>query len=237
MLMKDFQEVKASDGVVVSLSGGLDSSVLLLNCVKNFGNDAIFAVSFNYGQRHVRELTSALAVASFLRVRHKIINIQDFADVARGSSQTDFSVPVPHGHYADASMKTTVVPNRNSIFLNYCVAWAISIGAKTVAYAAHSGDHAIYPDCRPEFAEAIARLFETVHYEPIHLFTPFIDGSKRAIIADYCSIFDLYGDEAQTVVRFSYSCYEGREKHCGKCGTCVERKEAFAGFDPTEYEA
>jgi 7-cyano-7-deazaguanine synthase len=230
MLLKDFHQVKLP--LVVSLSGGMDSSVLTAKCVDLFGKDDVSAVSFDYGQRHDRELTSAMAIASFLRIRHKVIDIRSFRSVALHSSQTDRTIPVPHGHYEDASMKTTVVPNRNSIFLNYCAAWAISIDAKTVAYAAHAGDHAIYPDCRPEFAIQLAHLFETIHYDPIDLFIPYVYKTKRELAQDLNDVAN-----GGHLLRMTYSCYEGREKHCGKCGTCVERKEALEGFDPTEYEA
>jgi 7-cyano-7-deazaguanine synthase len=109
--------------------------------------------------------------------------------------------------------------------LNLAAAWALSIGANTVAYAAHAGDHAIYPDCRPEFVEALAVLFERISFEPLDLFTPFITVTKRDI-AKWCPV---------ALIPLTYSCYEGKDVHCGKCGTCVERKEALAGFDPTVY--
>jgi 7-cyano-7-deazaguanine synthase len=221
MLRKDFQNTKPP--VVVCLSGGLDSSILLEMTVGRHP-DHTTAVSFDYGQRHSRELISAMAIAQYLGVRHKIIKIDP--SIFRGSSQTDVNIAVPHGHYTDDIMRVTVVPNRNSLFLNYAAAWALSIGANTVAYAAHAGDHAIYPDCRPEFAEALAGLFEKISYEPLDLFTPFITVTKRDIAR--------WGTPSLTAM--TYSCYEGREHHCGKCGTCVERKEALEGFDPTVYE-
>jgi 7-cyano-7-deazaguanine synthase len=124
-------------------------------------------------------------------------------------------------------MKVTVVPNRNSIFLNYAAAWAISTGGQTVAYAAHAGDHTIYPDCRPEFAEALAVLFERIHFTPLDLFTPFITVTKKDIAS---------WAPSAAFVKMTYSCYEGRNLHCGRCGTCTERKEALGANDPTEYE-
>jgi 7-cyano-7-deazaguanine synthase len=225
MLRKDFQNTVPP--IVVCFSGGLDSSALLQMCVDRHGNDKVTAISFDYGQRHVRELTAAMAIGSMLRVRHKIIRLPK--DAFRGSSQTDFEIDVPHGHYADESMRVTVVPNRNSLMLNYAAAWAISTNAKTVAYAAHAGDHAVYPDCRPEFAEALSVLFERIHFDPIELFTPFITLSKR-------DIGEIIKNRPE-LIRLTYSCYEGKDVHCGLCGTCVERKEALEGFDPTTYAA
>jgi 7-cyano-7-deazaguanine synthase len=222
MLRKDFQNTKPP--IVVCLSGGLDSSILLAMTLGRHP-DHTTAVSFNYGQRHQRELVSAITIAQHFGVRHKIINIDP--TIFRGSSQTDASIDVPHGHYTDDIMRVTVVPNRNSLFLNYAAAWAISIGANTVAYAAHAGDHAIYPDCRPAFVEAMAKLLDTVSYEPLDLFTPFVDLTKGQVA----------GFGSPDLIRMTYSCYEGRENHCGLCGTCVERKEALEGFDPTVYEA
>ena len=127
-------------------------------------------------------------------------------------------------------MKSTVVPNRNMIMLSLAAARAIAVGADGVAYAAHSGDHAIYPDCRPEFADAVAAALRICHYTPIELERPFVDMTKADIVR--------LGAELGVDFSKTWSCYKGGEKHCGKCGTCVERREAFrlAGVpDPTEY--
>ena len=148
------------------------------------------------------------------------------------SSLTDAETEVPEGGYREENMKSTVVPNRNMIMISVAAARAIAIGAGSVAYAAHSGDHAIYPDCRPEFADALAGALRLCHYFPIGLERPFVGMTKADIVRLGA---DLGVDFSKT-----WSCYKGGERHCGKCGTCAERKEAFrlAGIpDPTEYDA
>jgi 7-cyano-7-deazaguanine synthase len=139
-------------------------------------------------------------------------------------------VPVPHGHYAAENMKQTVVPNRNMIMLAVAAGWAISEKADRVAYGAHAGDHTIYPDCRPEFAAALGKAIGLADWHHLDLHCPFIKLSKTDIVRLGAQ---LHVDFAQT-----WSCYEGGELHCRRCGTCVERKEAFerAGvIDPTKY--
>jgi len=194
----------------------------------------VLPIAFDYGQRHKREIHAARLVAEVLGAEPlKVVNLLSLQSVASGSSQLG-DLPVPHGHYADETMKATVVPNRNMIMLALASAYAISEGAAEVAYAAHAGDHAIYPDCRPQFAEAMRTAMALCDYDsraPL-LVTPWINSSK----ADIAS----WGAAHKVPFYLTYSCYEGREKHCGLCGTCVERKEAFqlAGLvDFTEYEA
>lgn len=215
--------------VVVLLSGGLDSTVALYKMLDD-GFD-VSAISFDYGQRHSRELDAAATIARTLRIRWNVVEIKHRNyPLFKGSSQTD-NVPVPHGHYADASMRVTVVPNRNMIMLSIAAAWAISLGCSAVCYAAHAGDHAIYPDCRPEFVHAMSDALQAASYDhKPYLMAPFIGDSKA----------DIVRLGAKLVVPFehTWSCYEGRTRHCGKCGTCVERREAFQVADvadPTEY--
>lgn len=148
-----------------------------------------------------------------------------------GSSQTSEDVPVPEGHYAEESMKATVVPNRNMVLLSLATAWAVSLKAQYVAYAAHAGDHAIYPDCRPEFFGHLGEAIRRCDWHKVEPLSPFIRMTKSQIVKE--------GDKLQVPFERTYSCYKGGEKHCGKCGTCVERREAFslAGVpDPTQYE-
>jgi 7-cyano-7-deazaguanine synthase len=158
--------------------------------------------------------------------------LSNLRDVLPGSSQTDSSVEVPHGHYAEESMKQTVVPNRNMILLSVAIGHAIAHKCDAVAYAAHAGDHAIYPDCRREFVQAMQGAAQLCDWRRIDLLSPFVDFSK----ADIVEQGELLGvDFSKT-----YSCYEGNEIHCGKCGTCTERKEAFelnSIKDPTQYRA
>jgi 7-cyano-7-deazaguanine synthase len=140
-------------------------------------------------------------------------------------------VPVPEGHYEDESMKSTVVPNRNMILLSIATAWSIASGLQGVAYAAHSGDHAIYPDCRPAFADAMNEAIRLCDYSSQELVRPFVSLTKADIVR--------VGASLGVPFEKTWSCYNGRKLHCGKCGTCVERIEAFelAGVpDPTEYK-
>lgn len=217
---------------VVILSGGMDSSTLLYFHAKEaVPGDVVKAISFDYGQRHRRELESAAKVCAGLGVEHLVLDIRPVA-AHFGDSALLGGEPVPHGHYEDESMKKTVVPNRNMVMIAIATSVAIASGARRVSYAAHAGDHAIYPDCRPGFAEALAKAVSMCDWSEVELSRPFIDLTKTNIV----TLGRLIGVPFQD----TWSCYEGGEKHCGLCGTCVERKEAFvnAGVpDPTEYAA
>jgi 7-cyano-7-deazaguanine synthase len=213
--------------VVVLLSGGLDSTVLAADLHKR--GERLEAITFNYGQRHARELDAARAVAASLNIPQNIVDL-DLARLAPTSSQTSSSIAVPHGHYADESMRVTVVPNRNMVMLSLAIARAIADGADAVAFAAHKGDHAIYPDCRLPFVRAMEKVAAVCHYDPIQILTPFLNSSKTDIVRR--------GALVRAPFALTYSCYEGGPQHCGECGTCVERREAFARarvLDPTTY--
>lgn len=214
------------------LSGGMDSTTLLCY-LKSLGY-TVTALSINYNQRHQIELEHAAAIAREESVKHVVVNLPDLQKVMTGSALTD-DVAVPHGHYADETMKITVVPNRNMILLSIAGALAVAEQADVIAFAAHAGDHAIYPDCRPEFANAFEHALhlatEGYGREGLTLVTPFILKTK----ADIATI----GYALNVPFNLTWSCYEGGSVHCGQCGTCVERKEAFrlAGVpDPTTYE-
>ena len=138
---------------------------------------------------------------------------------------------IPEGHYADDNMKSTMVPNRNMILLSLAIGYAVDIGASKVYYGAHSGDHSIYPDCRPEFVHAMNDVAKIANYEPVEIVTPYLTGDKISILRDGLAMGLDYGK--------SWTCYNGREKACGKCGSCVERLEAFElnnTRDPLPYE-
>ena len=215
---------------VVVFSGGLDSTVLLYHLLAL--GDEVLAISFDYGQRHRRELLHAQTIAAKLGVEWEIADVSRISPLLAGSSQTSSTIPVPHGHYADETMKQTVVPNRNMIMIAVAGGWALSRRFDRVAYGAHTGDHTIYPDCRPEFVEALRRALSLADWHTIDLFCPFLDLTKAEIVARGAS---LGADFAST-----WSCYEGGETHCGLCGTCNERREAFALAavpDPTVYAA
>jgi 7-cyano-7-deazaguanine synthase len=214
--------------LIVTYSGGMDSTVLLHHLLV-IGNN-VRALSVNYGQRHARELQNAAAICASLGVEHRIADLRSLAGIIGGSSLTSPDVPVPDGHYAEETMKTTVVPNRNMILLAVAAGWAMAVKADAVAYAVHSGDHAIYPDCRPAFADAVAHAIELADWHKVELLRPFISLTKADIVRR--------GVELRVPFADTWSCYKGGERHCGRCGTCIERREAFclAGIpDPTSY--
>jgi 7-cyano-7-deazaguanine synthase len=214
---------------VILFSGGLDSTVLVYHLI-NKGID-LKLLSIDYGQRHEKELKSSCEIAKYLNLKHEILRLPMLNKLLGGSSLTDPSIPLPEGHYAEDSMKATVVPNRNMILLSLAAGHAISLQFDTVAYAAHAGDHTIYPDCRPEFAEAMDQALKLCDWNSISLYRPFVLLSKQDLVRK--------GKELGVPFEKTWSCYAGNDIHCGKCGTCVERKEAFdlVGLsDPTEYK-
>lgn len=217
---------------VVILSGGLDSTVLLYQSVTELGAENVFAISFRYEQRHMKEIACASRACKQLGVKHDVVDIADTAKLFGGNSLTDKNVPVPDGHYEDETMKLTVVPNRNMIFLSLATALAITRGADEVAYGAHDGDHAIYPDCRKEFADAMEKAIALCDWSEVRLVRSFLGARKEDIVA--------IGDSLGVPLEDTWSCYNGGSQHCGQCGTCKERIEAFSlsgVVDPTEYQA
>ena len=219
---------------VAVVSGGMDS-VTLAYKLANDGDD-LTLISFDYGQRHRKELAFAASCAERLGATHEIADLTSINRLLAGSSLTSDEIEVPDGHYAEESMKITVVPNRNAIMISIAAGLAVSRNADRVAVGVHGGDHFIYPDCRPGFAEAMDKAIslgnEGFAPDQFGLITPFIDVSKTEIAR--------IGDELGVPWTETWSCYKGGEIHCGTCGTCVERREAFheAGVsDPTEYLA
>jgi 7-cyano-7-deazaguanine synthase len=193
-------------------------------------HDVYAAISFNYGSKHnAREIPFAAEHAAILGVRHQIIAL-DFVHELFASHLLKSGGEIPEGHYEAENMKQTVVPFRNAIMLSIACGYAESVGADGLVIAAHGGDHAIYPDCRDEFMRAMGDAMRLGTYAEVKLLRPFITMSKAAIAAE----------GARLGVDFSrtWSCYKGGPVHCGKCGTCVERREAFAQAgipDPTVY--
>ncbi|WP_395110617.1 7-cyano-7-deazaguanine synthase QueC [Actinomadura sp. SCN-SB] len=217
---------------VVVVSGGLDS-ITLAEWLMLQGA-VLTLVSVDYGQRHRTELRYARQAAARLRASHYVIEMPALGDVLGGSALTDRAVAVPDGHYTDESMRDTVVPNRNAIILDIAVAVAIAVGADAVAYGAHAGDHTIYPDCRAEFLEAYRRMVAVANEgflnPEFQLLAPFIRASKADIVA--------LAHRLNVPLEATWSCYRGGDRHCGRCGTCTERREAFAVAgvaDPTTY--
>jgi len=218
------------------ISGGMDSATLLHLAigVKPEG-DEIEAVSFDYGQRHRKELDYARRLCDGLGVRHDIVDISAIQPHIGGSALTSDDIDVPEGHYESENMRLTVVPNRNAIMLSIAFGIAVARGADRVGAAMHAGDHAVYPDCRPAFVEAFNAMqivaVEGHGHPTLQLWTPFIN-LKKSHIATIGSEHDV--DYSQT-----WSCYKGQELHCGACGTCYERREAFRDggvADPTIYQ-
>ncbi len=217
-----------TEKVVVIYSGGMDSFTVLNRALKD--GKEVYALSFDYGQRHVKELECASYVCKDLNVNHKIIDISAINQLLAGSSLTD-DIDIPEGHYEAENMKSTIVPNRNMILLSLAVGYAVSVKADKVYYGAHSGDHAIYPDCRPEFVLKMNDVCKIANYESVEIFSPYLMVNKVAILADGMSMGLDYSN--------TWTCYNGRDKACGKCGSCQERLEAFTenGIqDPIEYE-
>jgi len=214
--------------VVVIYSGGMDSFTVL-NRALHDGKE-VYALTFDYGQRHVKEIEFACTVCQSLNVNHKVIDISAINQLLAGSSLTD-DIEIPEGHYEAESMKSTVVPNRNMILISLAVGYAVSVGANQVYYGAHSGDHAIYPDCRPEFVMKMNDVCKIANYESVEIFSPYLTVSKSDILTDGLKMGLTYDN--------TWTCYNGREKACGQCGACQERLEAFSdnnATDPLAYE-
>lgn len=222
-----YSEPTQKPKAVVIISGGLDSTVLLYYVRQKFD---VYALSFDYGQRHSKELGYAAYTCAQLGVEHDIIDLCSLQGLLKSS--LTFAGEVPEGHYAADNMKATVVPNRNAIMLSIAYGYAISLGASTVFIGAHAGDHAIYPDCRPEFFASLTAVLQSANEwaPPVLIDPPFVYLSKQSIV-EIGKAIGVPFDE-------TWSCYQGGKLHCGRCGTCVERAEAFALAkvdDPTVY--
>lgn len=206
---------------LIVLSGGADSATLAYH-LKATG-DELEAVSFDYGQRHKREIESAVVIAGHLGINHQVVLLPGLGKLLKGSALTDDAVAVPHGHYEEETMRQTVVPNRNTIMLS--IAWGIACagGFEAVALGIHAGDHFIYPDCRPGYVvqlqHALRAGTEGHRHEGLHLEAPFLHLKKADIIK--------LGLELGVPYEMTWTCYEGGDDACGKCGSCRERVEAF----------
>ncbi|WP_417618333.1 7-cyano-7-deazaguanine synthase QueC [Oceanisphaera sp.] len=210
-------------------SGGFDSVTLAYRLAAENALGAL--LTFDYGQRHKKEIDAARACAERLQVPHLVMDISQIGAQLSGSALTD-DIEVPHGHYSEENMKLTVVPNRNAIMLTIAFGVAASRGLNAVALAVHGGDHFIYPDCRPDFIRLFAEMQSQAldGVAEVALFAPYVNTDKTEIARDAARFAVPVAD--------TWSCYEGGEQHCGRCGTCVERIEAMtlAGMaDPTPY--
>ena len=215
--------------VCVLLSGGMDSVVAFYEALRT--HEVVACLSFDYGSKHnSREIPFAKLHADRNGVIHHTITL-GFMNQLFKSDLLKSGGAIPDGHYAELTMKQTVVPFRNGIMLAIATGYAESIEAEGLVIAAHSGDHAIYPDCREPFMQAMATAMSEGTYAKIQLLRPFIDTDKTGIARRG---MELGIDFSET-----WSCYKGGEIHCGVCGTCVERREAFLLArlpDPTKYE-
>ena len=214
--------------VVVLCSGGMDS-VTALHWARG-AHEVAAVVSFDYGAKHNHcESPFAREHAAAIGARHEVIAL-DFVDRLFASDLLKSGGAIPEGHYEAENMKQTVVPFRNAIMLSIACGFAESVGAEGLVIAAHGGDHAIYPDCREDFMHAMGEAMRLGTYAGVQLLRPFIALTKGQIAAE--------GARLSVDLGRTWSCYKGGAVHCGKCGTCVERREAFAQAglaDPTAY--
>jgi 7-cyano-7-deazaguanine synthase len=215
--------------VIVLVSGGLDSVCVLHEAAALY--EVIAGVSFDYGAKHNhREIPFAVIHCRQLGVRHEIIRL-DFIGERFRSALLRTGADIPDTHYEAPAMKQTIVPFRNGIFLATAAGYAESAGANAVVIAAHRGDHAIFPDCRSEFMDTMSQAIHLGTDSGVEVIRPFIGLSKTQIVQR--------GQELRVKLAETWTCYKGCERHCGTCGACVERREAFALAkipDPTLYD-
>lgn len=211
---------------IIIFSGGLDSTTLL----HEYKDRIALAVTFNYGSNHAKkEIECAKYHCKKLNIEHIIIDL-DFIHQYFNSSLLEGSDSIPEGHYEDENMKSTVVPFRNGIMLSIACGLAESRNLSYVLIANHNGDHAIYPDCRSTFINSMSEAMSYGTYNNIKIFAPYTEITKSDIVKR--------GSKLNIDYSKTWSCYKGQDIHCGKCGTCIERKEAFelANIkDPTKY--
>jgi 7-cyano-7-deazaguanine synthase len=202
---------------IVILSGGVDSTTVLYLAIASA--NVVKALGFNYGQKHSKELQCAKKLCKKIGIDYRIADISDVKKLL--SSSLTSKRRIPKGHYAEENMISTVVPNRNAIMLSIAYGYAVSEKADLLFFGAHTGDHFIYPDCRPRFVEELdkALMIGNEGFGDVHIVAPFIKSSKAEIVA--------YGLKYKVPYETTWSCYEGNERPCLKCGTCVERTEAF----------
>lgn len=216
-----------SKDTILVLSGGLDSTTMLYE----YRDRIALAVSFDYGSNHnKKELACAALHCKRLGVKHLIIPLE-FISRYFNSALLSGADAIPDGNYDDENMHATVVPFRNGIMLAIAAGMAESNELQYIMMANHGGDHTIYPDCRPEFVEAFDAAVHAGTFNGVRLLSPYCNMTKGEIAAR--------GKELGIDYSKTWSCYRGGDKHCGKCGTCVERKEALADAgipDPTDYE-
>ncbi|WP_148253877.1 7-cyano-7-deazaguanine synthase QueC [Aidingimonas lacisalsi] len=213
---------------VVIYSGGMDSFTVLHHAIRM--GERVHALSFDYGQRHGRELDIAARQCQRLGIPHRIVDIRAIHGLIDQSALTDAGRALPCGDYDSETMAATVVPNRNMILLSLAIANAVNIGAARVFYGAHGGDHVLYPDCRPEFVQRMNDVAAIANFDAVEIIAPYLDKTKAEILADGVTMGLDY--------RSTWTCYLGEELACGECGSCRERLAAFHSnglVDPLPY--
>jgi 7-cyano-7-deazaguanine synthase len=222
-----------SNKAVIIASGGIDSSTLLYKMVKE--GFEVYVLTFIYGQKHLKEIEYAKRIAEKLDVNHKVVDLSSMKVLLSGSALTDSSVEVPEvpetvEHYE--TLQSTIVPNRNAIFLSIAIGYAVSLKANHVFFGAHFSDRGVYPDCRKEFVDAFQESERLANDNPdLIIDAPFVDIDKSEIVK--------LGAELGVPFQQTWTCYKGGAMHCGVCSSCRERKRAFVDSgvtDPTEYE-
>ena len=234
---------------VISISGGMDSTGLLLHLLRKEYD--VHALSYNYGQKHSLELSRVSDNLQYLKteghnIPHTVLDLSTVMGMFNSAlTREDFKVP--EGHYEEDNMKDTVVPNRNAIFTSIAYGHALTLATDTssdviLCYGVHAGDHAVYPDCRPEFYSAIEHAFKIGNWgsDRVSFYTPFLDGDKYTILKDAQDSCHKLGLDFDTVFANTNTCYQpnGAGESCGRCGSCNERIEAFDKLgvtDPVSY--
>ena len=225
---------------VVLFSGGLDSSVCLGLAVRRYGSSEVLALSVAYGQKHLKELEAARKIAEYYGVRQMSLDLGEIFKNSRCSLLEQSSQSIPQGDYAQQLLKTpgtpvsTYVPYRNGLFLSSAASIALSLDCSEIYYGAHADDAAgnAYPDTSTAFHEAISRAIYIGSGNQLKIVAPFIDKSKAQVVA--------MGRRIGVPFELTWSCYAGHDRACGVCGTCIDRRKAFAAnglTDPIEYEA
>ena len=211
---------------IVSLSGGIDSTTVLAEVMANQNEQVLAAISFRYGSKHNRfEIKAAELIAKHYQIPHQVIDLQSAMKNFKSNLLLGYG-EIPNGHYADENMKLTVVPGRNLIFVSILIGLAQSMNAQKVYVGIHQGDHAIYPDCRPEFYYSIKTIAEIITEGKVTVEAPFLNTSKTGIVERGLALAAPY--------HLTRTCYKYQAHACGECGSCVERLEAFANNQATD---
>lgn len=219
---------------VAVVSGGLDSTTLVYDLLTQGHRPHL--LSFNYGQRHSKELSYAGMTAERLDLDYYEVNLTSITELISNSALTSHEhgnghigfeeIEVPEGHYAEENMKQTIVPNRNMIMASIAIGLAVSRGYEFVATGVHAGDHWVYPDCRPEFIELLRQVALTAN-EGLHKFHPNLGPVYAPYLHKTKADIAYRALQLNVPLHLTWSCYKGGETHCGRCGTCVERLEAI----------